>query len=173
MIGCYSVLDASLLFVPSCRSPFLSLSLVDALLSEAAQSLPSGLIATIVVGQETAWTQGYGYRNVSEPSQGLPRSSDLVRVASISKVYTAVLMYILRDAGVIALDDNIEEYLPSFSIKKAGWNTQETITLRKLASHTSGLPREIPYPCMQFTGPSDPSYPGCNETQACRIRESV
>ncbi len=65
--------------------------------------------------------------------------------------------FALRDAGAINLDDPVTKYLPGFSVLSAGWRTRARITLRDLASHTSGLPREIPFPCGDFRQ-------GCNES---------
>ncbi len=140
-----------------------ALAEVDRLLRSAASQLPSGLVATVVLGQSTAWTKGYGSRNVSDPAAGPPTGTDLVRIASISKVFTSLLLFVLRDQGLLQLDDPLEAWLPSFSIGTAGaWTSRERVTLRMLASHTGGLPRETPYPCADFSMPYDPAH--CNET---------
>ncbi len=135
---------------------------VDALLANASSRLPSGLVATVVLGQETVWSKGYGLRNVRNPAEGPPRTTDLVRIASITKVFTTLLLFELRDQGAVHLGDPLTRWLSDFSIQVAGWDTREVpaITLDALASHTSGLPREVPYPCASFH-----TFPGCNETQ--------
>jgi len=54
------------------------------------------------------------------------------------------MLFMLRDAASVAsLDDAVSKYLNDFSIH-IPYNTNKQITLRQLASHTSGLPREIP-----------------------------
>ena len=134
-----------------------ALRLVDELLQNASTGIPSGLIATVIFDQNTAWTKGYGYKDVKFPSQGPPSEHSLVRIASITKVFTSMLLYILRDKGSVNLEDDLTKYMPMFSIQSSG-----KITLRELASHTSGLPRETPYPCSSF------EYPGCNESEVLK-----
>jgi CubicO group peptidase (beta-lactamase class C family) len=46
----------------------------------------------------------------------------------------------LRDNGAINLDDPVDKYMVGFSVKSP-YKTKRKITLRELASHTSGLQR--------------------------------
>ena len=64
-----------------------ALQKVDALLASSAAPLPTGLIATIVIDQTTAFAKGYGKRNAfaTKPT-GPPTTDNLVRIASITKV---------------------------------------------------------------------------------------
>ena len=135
---------------------------VNTLLTNASSGLPTGLIASITLNQQTIWTKGYGKRNAFTKNSGPPQGQDLVRIASITKVFTDILLFILRDAGTVALEDPVTKYLPEFSIQPAGWETAHVTTLRELASHTSGLPRETPFPCGSFEA-------GCNETRALAV----
>jgi CubicO group peptidase (beta-lactamase class C family) len=57
-------------------------------------------------------------------------------IGSVTKTMTATLLALLAAEGTLALDDEIGRWLP------AGANG--SITLRKLATHTSGLPRIAP-----------------------------
>ena len=84
---------------------------VDALFANASRHLPSGFVATVVLDQETAWVKGYGTRDVTKAGAPPPSGSDLLRVASISKVFTSLLMFLLRDAGVVNLDDTLEKWM--------------------------------------------------------------
>lgn len=121
---------------------------VEKLFRSHAASLPTGMVATIVFDQTIVATLGFGRRGgangtVTSP----PRPTDLVRIASITKVFTDVLAYKLRDAGVVNLDDPIESFMPGFALGGRSGKTRGRITLRNLASHLSGLPREAPWPC--------------------------
>ncbi len=58
----------------------------------------------------------------------------LLEWGSISKTVTAHLAQRLHDAGVIGLDDPVTASLPQTRLP-------ETVTIRTLAEHTSGLPR--------------------------------
>lgn len=65
------------------------------------------------------------------------RAEMLVRIASISKVFTATLAMILAEDGVVSLDTPVIEYLPD--LRLADEEVQRAITLRHLLSHGSGL----------------------------------
>ena len=57
---------------------------------------------------------------------------------SISKSYAAALILHLVQEGVVALDDPISKYLPAFETKGMGTFDRRDVTIRHLASHTSG-----------------------------------
>ena len=115
------------------------------LFSTAAAKLPSGFVASIVYNQTTIASIGYGKRK-PEPDAPPPSGNDLVRIASITKTFTDLLGYKLRDAGTVSLDEPVTKYFPGFEMLHLG-RTRGRITLRNLMSHLSGLPRELPYPC--------------------------
>ena len=56
-------------------------------------------------------------------------------IGSISKPFTATLMLILVQKGLVDLDKTVEDYLPEFKNKPAA-----KVTIRQLLSHTSGIP---------------------------------
>ena len=131
---------------------------VDELLNNASVGLPTGLIATVVLDQSNVWSKGYGRRDAFAPKpSGPPTTENLVRIASITKVFTALLAFEMRDAGEISLDQSLVSLVPNFTVRSNGWDSRAPITLRTLASHTSGLPRETPFPCGTF------EWPGCTE----------
>jgi CubicO group peptidase (beta-lactamase class C family) len=73
------------------------------------------------------------------------------RVASITKVFTSFMLFKLRDAGVVSIDDPLTKWLPSFgAVQARAWDlfpettTRRNVTLGALAMHTSGLVREGP-----------------------------
>ena len=116
------------------------------LLAVQAMQLP-GLVGTIVYNQTTVWSGSFGRRRPDKHSDR-PRSTDLVRIASITKTFTDLLAYQMRDAGLIGLDDALAAHLPHFSMPKApGARTRGAITLRSLGAHLAGVPREAPWPC--------------------------
>ena len=133
---------------------------VKALLAEKAAQLPSGMVASVVYDQQTLWSGGFGKRNKFDPASATPAATDLVRIASITKVFTDVLLWKLRDLGTVGLDDKLEKYLPAH-FGKVG-STRGDITLRNLAAHLSGLPREVPFPC-SFDGRA------CSEEEVLQV----
>lgn len=64
------------------------------------------------------------------------------RIASITKVITAMAILRLRDAEKLSLDDRLSKHLPELS---AFDPEQEPIRLRHLLTHTSGLQRDLPH----------------------------
>jgi CubicO group peptidase (beta-lactamase class C family) len=66
----------------------------------------------------------------------IPNSTDTkFMIGSISKPFTAVLMLIQVQKGLINLDSTVSTYLPEFLGKPAG-----KATIAQLLSHTSGIP---------------------------------
>lgn len=63
------------------------------------------------------------------------RNDSIFDVASITKVYTAILVLQLVDQGELRLDTPVRTYLPDFTGAGKG-----TITAAHLLAHTSGLP---------------------------------
>jgi len=120
-----------------------AISTVDELLTEAVKQIP-GFVATIVYDQDVIWTKGYGRRNPFNPGDTSPPTQDsVVRIASITKVFTDIMLLKLRDSGIVQEDSPVTSFLPTFSVIDP-YKTNHEITLKQLGSHTSGLQREIP-----------------------------
>jgi len=67
------------------------------------------------------------------------RPDTIVDLASISKLFTALVIMQLVESGVVDLDRPVIDYLPEFAA--AG---KQAVTCRQLLVHTSGFPAEIP-----------------------------
>jgi CubicO group peptidase (beta-lactamase class C family) len=68
--------------------------------------------------------------------QQVPMRPDTIfDMASISKLFTSIVVMQQVEAGRIDLDAPVASYLPSFAT-----NGKESITVRQLLTHTSGLP---------------------------------
>jgi len=96
-----------------------------------------------------------GSRVVSHGSSGNGKSLDgdsEFEIGSLSKVFTTLVLADMIERGEVQLDDAIGKYLPEGV--KAPERNGKVITLRHLATHTSGLPR-LP---ANFA-PKDPSNP--------------
>ena len=105
-----------------------------------AKKIP-GLSIAIVYDQDVLWSKGFGFADLDKK---IPADSATVyRVGSITKVFTALMLMQLRDAGKVSLDDPIEKYLPEFKIKSR-FPDARPATFRQVAAHYSGLPREPP-----------------------------
>lgn len=63
----------------------------------------------------------------------------LFEIGSITKVFTATLSAEMHVAGDVRLDDAVNRYLPPHGRLRAPHG--DHVTLRHMATHTSGLPR--------------------------------
>ncbi|MFB9660507.1 serine hydrolase domain-containing protein [Glycomyces mayteni] len=91
-----------------------------------------GLSAVVTHGAETVFAAGYG-----EDSNGDPVTERTpMRVASVSKSFTAMAVMILVEEGAVELDGPVAEQLPEFAMAdpRAG-----EVTVRQLLDQTSGF----------------------------------
>ena len=101
-----------------------------------------GVSAGIVVEDELAWSGGYGFADVS--TKRSHDSQTLFRIASITKTFTATAILQLRDEGKLHLDDPAIAFLPELGDASSSFGRVETITLRRMLSHESGLMGDPP-----------------------------
>ena len=76
--------------------------------------------------------KAYGFQNVRRKRDSLS-TSDVFQLASVSKMFTAMSIMILKDDGKLNYDDSIKMYIPNFPY--------DGVTIRMLLLHRSGLPR--------------------------------
>jgi len=95
--------------------------------------IPGVVVGVLKDGDVRLDAWGAANLNGEEPM----RAEMLVRVASISKVFTATLAMILAEDGAVTLDTPVIEYLPDLRLDDE--EVQRTVTLRHLLSHGSGL----------------------------------
>ncbi len=94
-----------------------------------------GLGAAIIVDRKVAWMKGYGF---ADRESAVPFTPEIVmNIGSISKTFTGVALMRAVEDGKLSLDEDINRYLP-FKIVNPH-TPDEKITLRHLATHTSGI----------------------------------
>jgi CubicO group peptidase (beta-lactamase class C family) len=94
-----------------------------------------GLGAAIIRDDKVVWSKGYGF---ADKDRALPFTSDTVmNIGSISKTFTGVALMQAVQAGKLSLDADINQYLP-FRVVNPHF-PDARITLRHLATHTSGI----------------------------------
>jgi len=101
-----------------------------------------GISIGIVHDQELVWAEGFGLADLESRRPATART--LYRIGSISKTFTATALLKLRDEGRLRLDDPVTRHLPELHLPSHPAGTE--ITLWHLLTHTSGLPREAPFP---------------------------
>lgn len=117
-----------------------------------------GIGASIIIDKKVVWTNGYGY---ADRESKVPfTTSTVMNIASISKTFTGACIMKAVEEGKVSLDEDINNYLP-FKIINPNFPS-EKITLRHLATHTSGLKDRYPlYPdSTLFYGGSKPEQLG-------------
>ncbi len=119
----------------------------------AYRDIPS-VAAAIVCDDKVVWSRGFGFadRERARPATTLT----LYRVASNTKMFTAVAVMQLRDRGKIDLHAPVREYLPWFHIREE--SAENPVTVWHLLTHSSGLPREAAFPYW-----SDERFPSVDE----------
>ena len=108
---------------------------VDALFEQFTQPGSPGCALGVMKDGELVYKQGYGLANLEYDIPITP--STIFHIASMSKQFTAMAVALLDDAGKLSLDDDIRQHL--LEIPDYG----ETITIRHLIHHTSGLRSDL------------------------------
>ena len=124
---------------------------VDAWLQEqvALAQYPS-LSVAIVRDGKIVYQRAFGFEDIKSRRKATPETS--YHVASVTKAFTASLAVMLHARGVVDLDQPVAKYLPKDVSISTKPELGATITLRQLASRTSGLPRGVPGPVQSVEG---------------------
>jgi len=101
-----------------------------------------GASVAVCKDEKLVYTKGFGYADVETGELIMP--SHLFRIASVSKLITAVAIMKLYEKGLISLDDKVfgpEGILPYIKFPEYADVRVENITVRNLLNHTSGWSR--------------------------------
>lgn len=114
-------------------------SVFDSLLTDA--DIPvAGYAFSVLKDGKIAYEHQNGFRRIDpeNPANNLPMERDTkYRIASISKVFTAIAIMQLADHGLINIDGDISEYL-GFKLRNPNY-PNSIITARQLMSHISSI----------------------------------
>ncbi|MCE5270128.1 serine hydrolase [bacterium] len=97
----------------------------------------------VVYDQELVWARSFGFADLDRKRPAA--LGDIYRIASQSKMFTAVAVMILQEEGRLRLDDPVVKYLPWFRMKNR-WPDAPAVTVRHLLTHTGGIPSEAAFP---------------------------
>ncbi|WP_082037945.1 serine hydrolase domain-containing protein [Flavihumibacter solisilvae] len=100
-----------------------------------------GLGAAIIVDKKLAWSKGYGYADLATKKPFTPTT--IMNIGSISKTFTGACMMRAAEDKKLSLDEDINTYLP-FKVTNPNFPDAK-ITLRNLATHTSGIADRDPF----------------------------
>ncbi len=104
--------------------------------SELKKGTPSISIA-VSQGSHVVWQEAFGWANREREVRATPET--MYTLASLSKPITATALMMLRDRGLISLDQSVNDYLGDQKIVAGVGNASEA-TVRRVAQHTAGLP---------------------------------
>jgi len=115
------------------QSLFAQPAVLDGFIAKYAQA--HNFSGTILVRKDgkTAFTRSFGLANIPFQVPNNPRTK--YKIASITKLFTSVLILQLYEQGRIDLNRTIGMYLPDYTGEGAG-----KVTIHQLLHHTSGLP---------------------------------
>ncbi|KAH6906088.1 beta-lactamase class C binding protein-like protein [Coprinopsis sp. MPI-PUGE-AT-0042] len=149
-----------------------ALEALDQLITKrAAAADVDSLAFAIVTSSGPIFEKGYGRLKANDnTTTQAPGSDSIYRLGSIPKMFTAFETLLLREKGILNLDDPIEKYLPDFQPPSAsfGWAQQmkargegkpsrsSRVTIRQLASHEEGVGRESPMTGLSKWPATDP-----------------
>jgi CubicO group peptidase (beta-lactamase class C family) len=101
-----------------------------------------GIAYAVVADGELVHTAGIGVRRLGGPA---PDADTVFRIASMTKSFTASAVLMLRDEGLLRLDDEVAEYVPEVAALKPPTDDAAPITVRSLLTMTAGLPTDDPW----------------------------
>lgn len=102
---------------------------IDSLLKEAAEKDKLSAVVLLAENGKIRYEKALGYRDFA--NKIILEKKDVFELASLSKQFTAMVIMMLKEKGLLQYDDLVEKYLV---IPYKG------ITIRNLLTHTSGLP---------------------------------
>lgn len=105
--------------------------LTDQLMSPYGGDDSPGAAVQVWRGGRTLYSKAYGMANLA---YHIPFETDTrTNIGSTSKQFTAFAILLQAERGLLSLDDDIRKYIPELP------EFEETITIRHIITHTSGL----------------------------------
>jgi CubicO group peptidase (beta-lactamase class C family) len=108
----------------------------------AEQNIP-GLVYGIMLDGRLVHSAALGLAHVAQKTPVTTETG--FRIASMTKSFTALAIYHLRDAGRLALTDPLTKHLPEFRSITLPTTDSAPITLLQLLTMSAGLPQDDPW----------------------------
>jgi CubicO group peptidase (beta-lactamase class C family) len=94
-----------------------------------------GVVAGLVSDEQGEWFGASGVKNLTTNAPVM--ASDRFQIGSITKTFVATVVLQLVDAGILKLNENLSQLLPSNLVSRIPFN--DKIKLSQLLNHTSGV----------------------------------
>lgn len=147
---------AILLFAPSILYPADEREAIDAIVMPFLKNRPYLGIVVGITRPDGHQVIGYGQVTVDGKKQA-PAGDTIFEIGSITKAFTGVLLADQVLAGVVRLDDPVQQHLPRGLTVPTRDNRD--MTLLHLATHTSSLPIQPPLIGLFALTTKDPANP--------------
>lgn len=95
-----------------------------------------GMIGAMVIGDELAWLGSLGMADLV--SKRPVDDQTLFRIGSISKSITSIAALILAERGQLALEVDLEQYIPEAGLENP-WRETDPVRLYHVLEHTAGF----------------------------------
>jgi serine-type D-Ala-D-Ala carboxypeptidase/endopeptidase len=112
--------------------------LPESVLAAAEERIAEGHYQSLIIGirddERTEWT------SVGRLSDGgpAPRSDTVYEISSLTKPFTAALLSLAAEEGLLSIDDTLAQHAPAE--RNLDRRLQDDVALWQLATHVSGLP---------------------------------
>jgi CubicO group peptidase (beta-lactamase class C family) len=108
-----------------------------------------GMVWGIVIDGGLAHVSSYGVRD--RASQEMVTPDTALRIASMTKSFTALAILKLRDEGRLSLEDPVSKWIPQFARMELPTRDTPPIRIRQLMSHSAGFPEDNPWGDQQLS----------------------
>ena len=140
------------------------LSAVRDTVASAPPTLVGLAVAAVAAGETAHASRGRA------DEEGRPVDEHTVfEIGSVTKVFTALLLAVMAEAGEVALDEPLAGLYPELTLPVRG----RPVTLADLATHSAGLPRLPPGLLRQGLRHRDDPYASFADADVARALESV
>ena len=152
-----SAIASLMLFVVSC-APSMEEKTSQAINDVLNEFQAVGISAAVVKDGKIVYNKSFGYKDWEAKT---PLSNDdIMRIASISKSFTATALLQLVEKGIISLDDDVSDLI-GFKIRNPH-HPDTPITLKMILSHTSSIKDKEDYFTLDHLNPA--VYGDCAES---------
>ena len=152
-----AVMAFVMLFMASC-SPSVEQQTSKAINDVLNEFQAVGISAAVVKDGKIVYNESFGYKDWETKTP--LANDDVMRIASISKSFTAVSLLQLVDKGVISLDDDVSDLI-GFKIRNPH-HPDVPITLKMVLSHTASIKDKDDYFTLDHLNPA--VYGDCVES---------
>lgn len=153
----FMAIVASVLLMTSC-TPSMEKRTNQAIQEVMNEFQAVGISAAIVKDGQIVYNESFGYKDLA--TKAPLANDDMMRIASISKSFTATGLMQLVDKGIISLDDDVSDLI-GFTIRNPH-HPDTPITLKMVLSHTASIRDKENYFTLDHLNPA--VYGDCIES---------